>query len=183
MTRNRRQARRTKPGSVTNARQDALNDTRIVQLFWSTILVATIGTPAAMSEGWIGILAAALLLINFIACIACFWNFRAAWALALLFVVVVLSQQLYVNLMMVGRLFRGVEPNALGTIMLVAVNTTLLIAPATLISFAYFINRQRLAAIMLPKQTASEGNTAGDLDLASQDSNNPYSPPCPVDPR
>lgn len=95
-----------------------------------------------------------LLLIYFVACVACFWDWRLGWLTGMFCVSVVLTQQLWANLAMAGEVVRGTEPNPLGTIMLIAVNSTLLIAPATVICLGYFINRRQLAKVLMPPRTS-----------------------------
>ena len=167
---------RSKSRNQKRAQHDSLHNTRIAQLLWSGFLMVTIGFPAGMSQGWVGTMVVTSLIINFVACITCFWNLRLGWFIGILFVSVVLTQQLWVNLTMTAGLVRGVEANPLGTTMLVAVNSALLIAPATLISLAYFIHRRRIADIMLPRSLARLAPNATTIHCDNGQSNS-YRPP------
>lgn len=176
LTRHRQPRNDTTPASGKHRETDSLKDTRIVQLLWATFLLATIGVPATL-HGGVDIAAGLLLLINVAACVTCFWDYRVAWGLAMLLVGVVLFQQAYANLAMVRSVALGSEPNVVGTVMLVVVNTTLLVVPALLICIGYYTNRKRLFAILFSSRSNRDGPGIAETHSDPTHCDNPYTPP------
>ncbi|MEZ6091955.1 MAG: hypothetical protein R3C05_28910 [Pirellulaceae bacterium] len=138
--------------------------------------MATIGIPAATSHGRIGAIVATLLLVNLFACVACFWDVRLGWLTGMLFVGVVLTQQLWAMLTLMGRLVLDNEPNSLGMTMLIVVNSSLLIAPAIFICVGCVINRRRIAQELMPQSSTRQATNAKTIETDTA-CGNPYDPP------
>ena len=139
-----------------------LRDARIIQLVWAVFLFLSIGIRAA-SEDAGGVAICTFSIAYLAACIGCFRDFRPCWAFAIAVPLLTLSVMVPVVFTSLSTIHSTQEHQALGTIVLAVVNTTLFIVPAFVICLSLMLDWKNLYSSL-------RGQTTGlDNDLADDD--------------
>ena len=153
-----------------------------IQILWAMFFVLIIGVRGLASGSAIGVALGATTVVYLVATIACLFNHRMAWFVAIALPILPLMRWLPMICLNLFMFLTGHEPyqDSPGTIVVVAIYAVVFVAPAVLIYFCLFLDRKCLVVVLFPLSTMNRNNrnsNAGvNLTRATTD-DNPYSPP------